>query len=134
MKEGFVGHSFDPNAEIVDKSKELVVDYGFAIQVEATEKYIAELEETKKVAEERSNQYRAELLKAMETQGIAKWISPNGRVTVSYVEPYMRKGVDAERLKEELPNVYRQYKKETEIKSSIRVKVKKVDETPVLDF
>lgn len=45
-------------------------------------------------------------------------------ITLSYVSPSVRKTLDAKRLKEEHPDIYEEYLKETEVKESLRIKLR----------
>lgn len=87
------------------------------------EKYIAELDERRKVAETDAKAMRAELLEAMEKRGLKKL--EVGALTVTYVAPVVRQSIDTARLKEELPDVAKAYTKDTVTAASLRIKVAK---------
>ena len=44
-------------------------------------------------------------------------------LTITYKDEYSRKGIDTTRLKEELPDIYEDYLKETKVSSSVSITV-----------
>jgi predicted phage-related endonuclease len=69
------------------------------------------------------NQLKEEIKEAMEKNGIVKWTSPNGELKVVYKKAYTKTTVDSTRLKEELPDIYEEYSKTSEVASSISISV-----------
>lgn len=65
---------------------------------------------------------KIDLLNAMETHGVKKW--DNDVMTISYVAPTTRTAVDSTKLKKELPDIFSKYSKTSNVKSSIRIKLK----------
>lgn len=63
------------------------------------------------------------LKEAMEQHGITEWTSPNGELKVTYRKPSIRTTIDSTRLKNELPDIYEEYSKTSEVASSISIKV-----------
>lgn len=45
-------------------------------------------------------------------------------ITLSYVSPSVRKTLDSKRLKEEHPDIYEEYLKESSVKESLRIKMR----------
>lgn len=62
------------------------------------------------------------ILKQMEEKNIRMF--KNDRFTISYVSPTTRVGIDTKRLKEERPDIAEEYKTETQVKASVRIKLK----------
>ncbi|MBE6089865.1 MAG: hypothetical protein E7206_17890 [Clostridium beijerinckii] len=85
-------------------------------------KTLGELEIQAKNIEEQQKKLKEDLLQAMETHGVKKW--DNEIMTITYTEPTARTSVDSKRLKEELPDVFSKYSKTSNVKSSIRIKLK----------
>lgn len=83
---------------------------------------IRENELAVKQIKQSTDKLKADLLKAMEEYGI-KSIN-NDLVSISYVAPSKRVTVDSKALKEEMPEVFKEYSKISDVKASIRVKVK----------
>lgn len=65
---------------------------------------------------------REQLMAVMEEKNIKKF--DNDFLTITYVAPTTRVGVDTTKLKEEFEEIYLQCLKETPVKASIRIKVK----------
>lgn len=66
--------------------------------------------------------YKETLLKAMEENNVIK--IDNDNLLVTYIAPTQRETLDSKTLKEELPDIYDSYVKFTDVKSSIRIKIK----------
>lgn len=77
--------------------------------------------EAKKITEKEKS-LKEELLNAMETHGIKKW--ENDLISVTYTAPTTRTSIDSAKLKKDLPEVAAKYSKTSNVKSSIRIKVK----------
>ena len=69
-------------------------------------------------------QLKEEIKEAMEKNGIIKWTSPNEELEVTYRKPSTRTTLDSKRLKEELPDIYEEYSKVSEVASSVTITVK----------
>ena len=99
------------------------------IAKELEEKLLAaEIELAKKELEieaykEKAQKYRDQIKDMMEQQKILNWKSPNGIVSISYVSAHTRPTVDSKKLSKERPDIYNQYLKTTNVKSSIKVSV-----------
>lgn len=86
------------------------------------EGFIALAEAELKATQEKIDALKEFLLAQMEANNIKKWETEN--ILVTYVAPTERKSVDSTRLKAEKPEVYNEYSKVSEVKSSIRIKIK----------
>lgn len=71
----------------------------------------------------KQDELKESLLKAMEENEITNWESPNGEITVSYRKPSTRTTLDSKKLKEDMPDIYEEYSKTSNVKSSITLKV-----------
>ncbi|HHX68329.1 MAG TPA: hypothetical protein GX708_09800 [Gallicola sp.] len=71
----------------------------------------------------KQDELKQKLLEAMEENGITNWETPNGEIKVSYRKPSTRTTLDSTKLKNELPDIYEEYSKTSEVKSSIVMKV-----------
>ena len=85
------------------------------IQLQDLEIQVAKIEEVKKKLKE-------DLLKAMEKHGVKKW--DNEVMTITYTAPTTRTSIDSNKLKKDLPEIYAKYCKTSNVKSSIRIKLK----------
>lgn len=83
---------------------------------------LAEIEMVYKKMDEERDKLKENLLSAMEQHGVEKW--ENDVMSVSYVAPTTRTSVDSSKLKKELPDVFKKYSKTSNVKSSIRFKLK----------
>jgi hypothetical protein len=83
---------------------------------------LAEIEKVYKKMDGERDKLKADLLAAMKQHGIEKW--ENDVMSVSYVAPTTRTSVDSSKLKKELPDVFKKYSKTSNVKSSIRFKLK----------
>lgn len=83
-------------------------------------KATADLQVKLKNARQQDAEVRAALKEAMEKNNVKKFESDN--LTITYIAPTTRKGLDTARLKAEAPGIYDKYVKETPIASSIRIK------------
>ena len=71
----------------------------------------------------KQDELKINLKKAMEENGITNWTSPNGELKVTYKKASTRTTVDSTRLKNELPDIYEEYSKTSDVSSSISIKV-----------
>lgn len=68
--------------------------------------------------------FKKMVLNEMEEKGIKKF--DNGEISITYIEPYNKNTVDSKKLKEELPDVYKKYSKESEVKASVKIVKKEI--------
>ena len=88
--------------EIVKKMSDVLVE-------------IAELEAKKE-------SFNRQLTEMFERLGVSKW--DNEYFTITRVDGFTRETFDGKRFKEEHPELHKQYVKQTEVKPSIRIKLK----------
>ena len=65
---------------------------------------------------------RLAIQQAMEDNGILKW--ENDLLAITYVKPSQRVGIDMDALRAQHPDIARDLQKITNVKASIRIKVK----------
>lgn len=85
-------------------------------------KAIEALENEKKQLDAEFEKLKTGLLELMKTNGVKKF--ENEFIRLTYKEPTTRTSIDGRKLKEEMPEVYENYKKESEVKESIIIKIK----------
>lgn len=83
---------------------------------------LATIESTVKKLKEIEEEIKARILMEMEARGIYKIETPD--VTITYIAPSERDAFDSKAFKMDNPKMYHQYVKTTEVKSSVRIKVK----------
>lgn len=105
--------------ELQTVSKEIQVVDNRISQAVAKEKQL--LEKLK----ERDEELREKLLVAMEENGIKKF--ENDMLRVTYVAPQIRTTFDSKRFKEEAPELYKEFTKETYTKSHVKISVYETD-------
>jgi hypothetical protein len=85
-------------------------------------KSIEALENEKKQLDAEFEKLKTGLLELMKANGVKKF--ENDLIRLTYKEKSTRVSLDSKRLKEEQPEVFENYKKETEVKESILIKIK----------
>lgn len=83
---------------------------------------IAKMEREIFLIKEKEAQLRDYILNEMEQRQITKLDSP--QLTIQYIAPTYREVFDAKEFKKDYPNMYDQYIKISEVKSSVRFKLK----------
>lgn len=83
---------------------------------------IVEIEKQIKDLKALQDSYKENLLKEMEEKNVLK--IDTEELSISYVAPSTRDTLDSKKLKEDLPDIYDLYVKFTDVKSSLRIKVK----------
>lgn len=83
---------------------------------------VADFQSKLEAARQKDAELRAAMLEAMEAAGGQPYEDDHLRIT--YVKPSKRKGIDTTRLQLEHPDIYQKYLTETNVKASIRIKVK----------
>lgn len=83
---------------------------------------LQELEVQAKKIEDQKIALKENLLAAMEKHGVEKW--DNEVMIVTYVKPTTRTSIDSAKLKKEMPEIAEKYSKTSNVKSSIRIKLK----------
>lgn len=72
--------------------------------------------------EAKRDAFKKQLEEMFEQYGVEKW--DNEYFTITRVDGFTRETFDGKRFKEEHPELHKQYVKKTEVKSSIRIKIK----------
>ena len=81
-------------------------------QIEATKELISNIKKFQKAKValyQIENELKENFKEVMESNGIKKWISPDGSFTVTYVAPTTSTTLDSKKIKEELPEIYQAY-------------------------
>lgn len=73
---------------------------------------------------EREEQMRGLIKDSMEKNVITKF--ENDVLRITYIAPQTRNTIDVTRLKEEKPDIAKEYMKQSSVNSSIRIKVKEI--------
>lgn len=96
------------------------------LQIAEVEKQIslavADLQNKQKELASKNEQLKEQIKEAMENEEIKKF--ENDYISITYVAPTTRNTVDSKKLKEEFEEVYNQCLKTSNVKSSVRIKVK----------
>lgn len=87
-----------------------------------TVEYIRATESRMKKEKEDYDEFKRELLKAMEGNGITK--IDTDTVTVSYIGATTRETFDSKAFKADMPELYDEYTRFSDVSPSIRIKVK----------
>lgn len=104
------------------KKMELIkVETGYVLD-KGTVEQIKEVEKLAKALKEKQDAIKAELLKAMEENNIVKF--ENEDLLINYIAPNARETFDSKQLKADNPDLYDLYVKLSEVKSSVRIKLK----------
>lgn len=83
---------------------------------------LADIEKQYKVMDEERETLKKQLLEAMEQHLVTKW--ENDDMIINYVAPTTRTSIDSKTLKKDLPEVFEKYSKTSNVKSSVRFKLK----------
>jgi len=83
---------------------------------------IASFEKQAKLIKEQEEKLKAAIMAEMEAKGVIKLDSDV--LSITYVEATTRETLDSKTLKAELPDIYDAYCKLSNVKPSIRIKVK----------
>lgn len=85
-------------------------------------KAIEALENEKKQLDAEFEILKNGLLELMKANGVKKF--ENDFIRLTYKEPTTRTSIDSKKLKEEMPDVFDKFKRESEVKESILIKIK----------
>lgn len=82
------------------------------------------IEEQMKTMQEQYDNYKSELFSIMQEKNIssAKLESDYGKLTLSLTAPTIRTSIDSDKLKKEMPDVFQEYSKISNVKGSLRIK------------
>lgn len=97
------------------------VENGYALDKQSIEA-IKEVEKLSKALKAKQDAIKAELLKVMEDNNIVKF--ENEDLLINYIGPTQRETFDSKQLKADNPDLYDLYVKLSEVKPSVRIKLK----------
>lgn len=83
--------------------------------------YIVKVETQIKALKEQYDAFKADLLNAMEQNGIVKFEGDN--IRINYIGETTRETFDSKQFKEDFPDLYDEYVKFSKVKPSVRIKV-----------
>lgn len=106
----------------MDNEIQTITVGGYPIRAEQAVKMLAEFETQDKVIEEKQKAIKAALLAEMEKHNVLKLETPE--MLISYVGKTTREAFDAKTFKAENPDIYDKYTTLTEVKPSIRIKLR----------
>ena len=106
------------------KPRTLMVPSELLAAAEQAERAVKVAEAAKKEAEANANEIRAQLITAMEAQGIKSFETADKSMLITYVAPSVRQGLDGELLKKEHPELAQKYVKTSTVKASVRITVR----------
>ena len=106
------------------KPRTLMVPSELLAAAEQAERAVKVAEAAKKEAEANANEIRAQLIAAMEAQGIKSFETADKSMLITYVAPSVRQGLDGELLKKEHPELAQKYVKTSTVKASVRITVR----------
>jgi len=89
------------------------------------ESLIKAIEEQKKAAEAQATELRAAIMKAMEDNAVTSF--ENDRIKITYVAATTRTAIDSAKLKKEMPEIAEKYTKKSNVKASLRITLKEVN-------
>ena len=97
------------------------VENGYILDKKSVEE-IKEVEKLAKSLKAKQDAIKAELLKVMEDNNIIKFENEN--LLINYIAPTQRETFDSKQLKADNPDLYDLYVKLSEVKPSVRIKLK----------
>lgn len=97
------------------------VENGYILDKQSIEE-IKEVEKLAKSLKAKQDAIKAELLKVMEDNNIVKF--ENEDLLINYIGPTQRETFDSKQLKADNPDLYDLYVKLSEVKASVRIKLK----------
>ena len=106
------------------KPRTLMVPSELLAAAEQAERAVKVAEAAKKEAEANANEIRAQLIAAMEAQGIKSFETADKSMLITDVAPSVRQGLDGELLKKEHPELAQKYVKTSTVKASVRITVR----------
>ena len=104
------------------KQDAITLDFFQLSHIREAEELIAKAEEYKARADAMLQEIKDFLVEKMEEKGIKTF--ETDAVKITYVAPSTRTTLDSKRIKDEMPDVYKTYSKESETKASVRIKLK----------
>jgi hypothetical protein len=95
------------------------IEPSLAMAVYQAEQVIQQIKQQQDEAEANMKSLHEKLMEAMQKKGIKSF--ENERMKICVVEPSTRESVDSKKLKDEQPDVYKQYLKTCNVKGSVRI-------------
>ena len=106
--------SAEPNLSLAISEEEILT-------LQQKEGQITAFEMSAKRLKEEVEQFHQKIKTYMETNNIKTM--QGAKLKYTLVEPFTRKGIDSSSLEKEMPEIAEKYRKETQVKSSLKVKV-----------
>lgn len=85
---------------------------------------IADLQNKQQELQNKNNEIKEQIKEAMEKNEVKKY--ENDYISITYVAPTTRTTVDSKLLKEKYEDIYNECSKTSDVKSSIRIKIKDI--------
>lgn len=101
----------------------IIYENGVAQVPQETITYIKNLEEAAKAIKAKQDEMKQELMKQMEKYGVTQ--IKNDSFTISYTPEHTAERFDSKSLQNQSPALYEAYCKESTIKASVRITLKK---------
>lgn len=105
----------------VDEETGVITEIRYYLDSKITNE-LAAIQKIIKDAKAREDEIKQTILSEMESKNIIKVDTPY--FTISYVAPTQRETLDVKSFKEANPDLYDEYVKFTDVKSSVRIKLK----------
>lgn len=113
-------------AKITELTAELVeTDKQIAVINEKITLAVAGFQTQLKTLQEKDAELRDSIKTAMENNKVENF--ENDIIKITYVKPSSRTTLDTAKIKEEAPEVYEKFSKVSEVKASVRIKVKEIE-------
>lgn len=84
---------------------------------------IINFEELKVKMDLKEKQLKEDILNAMKKYNISHWETKDGSIKATYKAGYPRMTLDSKRLKEELPDIAKEYSKTSQVSASVELKI-----------
>lgn len=84
-------------------------------------KKLEALQNQVKAQQEALKEAKARILKYMQENNILKAVSQDGSVSITRIEESIKESIDSKRLKEEKPDIYKEFLTQTKVKGSLRI-------------
>lgn len=100
------------------------VEEGTLIVAEKTIEQIKDFERKRKLIEQKEQEFKEQLLKAMEEYNIKSYESPDKSLKITYTPENIAMTFDSAKFKEDHLDMYFDYQKESPKKASIRMTIR----------
>ena len=90
---------------------------------------IADLQNKYQELQNKNNEIKEQIKEAMEKDEVKKY--ENDYISITYVAPTTRTTVDSKLLKEKYEDIYKECSKVSDVKSSVRIKIKDIPKEKV---